>query len=243
MGSGRWTSWPLLGSKGVQGGDIRVVPLHTGYERMHFSLVAQETRKACGSCRTPFGGFAGIAFRGLCGTWVCWARSCRSASVPKTFGSRFVLLLQNRLFVQGVQRLQRTSYCTSWKRTPPSRRAMSGSVGPERLSFEQQEVARYPTREQAEWRARELNEEAERSPRGYVQYLVRPVREPPKKSRQRTGSFDILRRRPAIRKALDVGVRGARCPRSGHRIKCRESPARAGRRREPREEDLVRSDE
>jgi hypothetical protein len=34
------------------------------------------------------------------------------------------------------------------------------------------EVARYPTREQAEWRARELNEEAERSPRGYVQYLV-----------------------------------------------------------------------
>jgi hypothetical protein len=36
-------------------------------------------------------------------------------------------------------------------------------------------VARYPTLEQAEWRARELNEEAERSPRGYVQYLVRPT--------------------------------------------------------------------
>ena len=37
------------------------------------------------------------------------------------------------------------------------------------------EVARYPTLEQAEWRARELGEEAERSPRGYVQYLVKPV--------------------------------------------------------------------
>ena len=37
-------------------------------------------------------------------------------------------------------------------------------------------VARYPTLEQAEWRARELSEEAERSPRGYLQYLVRPVR-------------------------------------------------------------------
>lgn len=40
------------------------------------------------------------------------------------------------------------------------------------------EVARYPTLEQAEWRARELNEEAERSPRGYVQYLVRPAERP-----------------------------------------------------------------
>ena len=38
-------------------------------------------------------------------------------------------------------------------------------------------VARYPTLEQAEWRARRLNEEAERSPRGYLQYLVRPARE------------------------------------------------------------------
>ncbi len=40
------------------------------------------------------------------------------------------------------------------------------------------EVARYPTLEQAEWRARELSEEAERSPRGYVQYLVRPAERP-----------------------------------------------------------------
>jgi len=36
-------------------------------------------------------------------------------------------------------------------------------------------VARYPTLEQAEWRARELSEEAERSPRGYLQYLTRPT--------------------------------------------------------------------
>ena len=39
-------------------------------------------------------------------------------------------------------------------------------------------VASYATREQAEWRARELNEEAERNPRGYIQYVVRPVEEP-----------------------------------------------------------------
>jgi hypothetical protein len=39
-------------------------------------------------------------------------------------------------------------------------------------------VARYATREQAEWRARDLSEESERNPRGYVQYLVRPAREP-----------------------------------------------------------------
>jgi hypothetical protein len=38
------------------------------------------------------------------------------------------------------------------------------------------EVARYPTLEQAEWRARELGEEAERRPRGYIQYLVRPAK-------------------------------------------------------------------
>ena len=38
-------------------------------------------------------------------------------------------------------------------------------------------VARYPTLEQAEWRARRLSEEAERSPRGYVQYPVRPAGE------------------------------------------------------------------
>jgi len=39
-------------------------------------------------------------------------------------------------------------------------------------------VARYPTLEQAEWRARQLNDEAERSPRGYLQYLVRPAGRP-----------------------------------------------------------------
>ncbi len=37
------------------------------------------------------------------------------------------------------------------------------------------EVARYPTMEQAEWRAKQLSAEAEQSPRGYVQYLVKPV--------------------------------------------------------------------
>jgi hypothetical protein len=37
------------------------------------------------------------------------------------------------------------------------------------------EVARYPTLEQAEWQAKRLAAEAERSPRGYVQYLVKPV--------------------------------------------------------------------
>ncbi len=41
--------------------------------------------------------------------------------------------------------------------------------------FGKREVGRFPTREQAEWRAKELNEEAERSPRGYIQYLVQPV--------------------------------------------------------------------
>ncbi len=44
--------------------------------------------------------------------------------------------------------------------------------------FGKLEVARYPTLEQAEWRARELSEEAERSPRGYVYYLVQPVAPP-----------------------------------------------------------------
>ena len=42
-------------------------------------------------------------------------------------------------------------------------------------------VARYATLEQAEWQARHLSEEAERNPRGYVEYLVRhaggPARE------------------------------------------------------------------
>ena len=45
------------------------------------------------------------------------------------------------------------------------------------MFFGEQEVARFPTREQAEWRAKMLNEESERNPRGYVQYLVRPVEE------------------------------------------------------------------
>ena len=40
------------------------------------------------------------------------------------------------------------------------------------------EVARYPTLEQAEWRVRKLSEEVERSPRGYIQYLVRPAQRP-----------------------------------------------------------------
>jgi hypothetical protein len=44
--------------------------------------------------------------------------------------------------------------------------------------FGKREVARYPTREQAERRAKELNEWSERNPRGYVQYLVRPAEEP-----------------------------------------------------------------
>jgi|tagenome__1003787_1003787.scaffolds.fasta_scaffold16059749_1 hypothetical protein len=43
--------------------------------------------------------------------------------------------------------------------------------------FREREVARFATREQAEWKAQELNEWSERNPRGYVQYLVRPVAE------------------------------------------------------------------
>ena len=39
--------------------------------------------------------------------------------------------------------------------------------------FGEKEVARYPTLEQAEQRAKELNEHAERNPRGYVRYVVR----------------------------------------------------------------------
>ena len=46
--------------------------------------------------------------------------------------------------------------------------------------FGKWEVARYPTREQAEWRMRELRAEAERSPRGYLEYVVRPTEEKPK---------------------------------------------------------------
>jgi hypothetical protein len=48
------------------------------------------------------------------------------------------------------------------------------------MFFGKREVARFPTREQAEWRAKELNEHSERNPRGYVQYLVQPVEERPK---------------------------------------------------------------
>jgi hypothetical protein len=43
--------------------------------------------------------------------------------------------------------------------------------------FGKKEVGRFPTREQAEWCAKELNEWSERNPRGYVQYLVRPTDE------------------------------------------------------------------
>ena len=45
------------------------------------------------------------------------------------------------------------------------------------MLFGEQEVARYPTLEQAEHKVQELSEWAERNPRGYVQYLVRPVEE------------------------------------------------------------------
>jgi hypothetical protein len=46
------------------------------------------------------------------------------------------------------------------------------------MLFGKRRVDRFPTREQAEWRANELNEEAERSPRGYIQYLVQRVKKP-----------------------------------------------------------------
>ena len=41
--------------------------------------------------------------------------------------------------------------------------------------FGKAEVARFSTLEQAEWRAKTLNEHSERNPRGYIQYVVRPV--------------------------------------------------------------------
>ena len=44
--------------------------------------------------------------------------------------------------------------------------------------FKEQEVARFATREQAEWRAQQLNKQSQRNPRGYVQYLVRPIEKP-----------------------------------------------------------------
>ncbi len=57
--------------------------------------------------------------------------------------------------------------------------AERGSFGVVAVTFfGKKEVARYPTREQAEWKASELNEWAERNPRGYVQYVVRPASEP-----------------------------------------------------------------
>jgi hypothetical protein len=45
------------------------------------------------------------------------------------------------------------------------------------MFFGKKEVARFATREQAEWRAQELNEWAQRNPRGYIQYLVQPIEE------------------------------------------------------------------
>ena len=39
-------------------------------------------------------------------------------------------------------------------------------------------AGRFPTREQAEWRAKELNEWSERYPRGYIHYLVKRVEKP-----------------------------------------------------------------
>jgi hypothetical protein len=47
--------------------------------------------------------------------------------------------------------------------------------------FGKQRIGLFPTREQAEWRAKELNDWAERNPRGIVQYVVRPVEEPSEK--------------------------------------------------------------
>jgi hypothetical protein len=46
------------------------------------------------------------------------------------------------------------------------------------MLFGKRRVDRFPTREQAEWRVKELNEEAERIPRGHIQYVVQPVRKP-----------------------------------------------------------------
>jgi hypothetical protein len=39
-------------------------------------------------------------------------------------------------------------------------------------------VGTFPTREQAEWRAKELNDWSERYPRGIIQYLVQPAEKP-----------------------------------------------------------------
>lgn len=43
------------------------------------------------------------------------------------------------------------------------------------MFFGEREVARLPTLEQAERLVLELEEEMERQPRGYVQYVVRPA--------------------------------------------------------------------
>jgi hypothetical protein len=48
--------------------------------------------------------------------------------------------------------------------------------------FGKRSVGTFVTREQAEWKAKELNEWSERNPRGYVQYLVQPVEKPRGKS-------------------------------------------------------------
>ena len=48
------------------------------------------------------------------------------------------------------------------------------------MFFGEREVGRFSTLEQAEWRAKEMNEWSERNPRGYVQYLVRPIELPPR---------------------------------------------------------------
>ena len=49
------------------------------------------------------------------------------------------------------------------------------------MLFGKRRVGRFPTREQAEWRTKELNEQSERNPRGYIQYLVQPVEKPREK--------------------------------------------------------------
>lgn len=46
--------------------------------------------------------------------------------------------------------------------------------------FGEKEVARFSTLEVAEVRASELNDHADRNPRGYAQYVVRPVEERPR---------------------------------------------------------------
>jgi len=59
---------------------------------------------------------------------------------------------------------------------PPSAEGQNFEVVAVTL-FGKMVVASYPTLEQAEWRAGQLAAEAERSPRGYLQYLVRPAGE------------------------------------------------------------------